>query len=392
MLQHLDLNMELYPSKRQTPGSTEAAQLRQKHLTDSHSYDHGLADEFETKDCKAQYSWQLSSFPNCNSLFEIDFSEQMFQSRKNRLVAHGYWRDVWTMRNPGNNTASGRDRIVCKTMRYMHDYQDRNYDRHRRDAIAMERLTKSKMVINIYGFCGNSGIFEFADGGSLSDAIWPKKSKENAKVLNATERLESAAQAIMGLASMHNMEVEGKPSIAHTDITPSQFVATDDNIYRLNDFNRARFLRQHADGSLCGYHVGRNPGKNRSPEEYKYEEQSEMVDLYSFGNILYMLLTNMWPFEDDSDEEAREKVKRGDRPAIPREIWESTDPSLKALKEAMFLCHEQDPKKRATAREVETFLIDSLLKQNPDALRQWGVEEEYQRVDRSHYREGSSIR
>ena len=39
----------------------------------------------------------------------------------------------------------------------------------------------------------------------------------------------------------------------------------------------------------------------------------------------------------------------------------------------MRMCHEQDPKKRASARQVEQFLkkkIDSLL---PGMLREWGI-------------------
>jgi hypothetical protein len=37
----------------------------------------------------------------------------------------------------------------------------------------MERLTKSPFVLDIYGFCGNSGLFEFGSGGDISEAIWP---------------------------------------------------------------------------------------------------------------------------------------------------------------------------------------------------------------------------
>jgi hypothetical protein len=56
---------------------------------------------------------------------------------------------------------------------YEHNFTHRNYDRHRRDAVAMERLTKSPFVLDIYGFCGNSGLFEFGSGGDIAGAIWP---------------------------------------------------------------------------------------------------------------------------------------------------------------------------------------------------------------------------
>jgi len=42
----------------------------------------------------------------------------------------------------------------------------------------MERLTKSNFVVDIYGFCGNSGLFEYADGGDIKDAILPHDDNE----------------------------------------------------------------------------------------------------------------------------------------------------------------------------------------------------------------------
>ena len=87
----------------------------------------------------------------------------------------------------------------------------------------------------------------------------------------------SATQAATGLADLHNIDHEGRPSIAHTDISPGQFIKIG-NRYKLNDFNRARFLLWNVKKDKpCGYYVDRNPGRNRSPEEYSYSLQSEKV-------------------------------------------------------------------------------------------------------------------
>ena len=84
-------------------------------------------------------------------------------------------------------------------------------------------------------------------------------------------------QAAMGVAAIHNVDKEGQASIAHTDISPGQFIRIDGK-YKLNDFNRARLIRwSPSKNRTCGYFIGKNPGSNRSPEEYQYLEQTEKV-------------------------------------------------------------------------------------------------------------------
>jgi serine/threonine protein kinase len=154
-------------------------------------------------------------------------------------------------------------------MRYEHEYEERNYDRHRRDAVAAERLAGSPYVMDIYGFCGNSGIFEFADGGSLYDSIWYS---DDDNKWGPSERLIVAYQVITGLADFHNWDKEGVPAIAHTDITPSQFVYVGETgMYKLNDFNRCRFIRwNQKEDKACTYQVGNNPGTVRASLSITY--------------------------------------------------------------------------------------------------------------------------
>lgn len=81
----------------------------------------------------------------------------------------------------------------------------------------------------------------------------------------------------MALADLHNVDAEGEATIAHTDITPGQFIKVGDT-FKLNDFNRARFLPwSQQQQRPCSYLVGNNGGKFRSPEEYRYDPQTEMV-------------------------------------------------------------------------------------------------------------------
>jgi hypothetical protein len=123
----------------------------------------GKREPFETHQCKAQHAWQLQTHPTCNLLYEWDMIEDSVD-----LAAHGYWRDVWTAREE----ATGELRIL-KTLRYNHSFTTVNYERHRRDAMAMERLTSSLYVVDIYAYCSNSGMFEYGNGGDMMDALWP---------------------------------------------------------------------------------------------------------------------------------------------------------------------------------------------------------------------------
>lgn len=128
--------------------------------------------------------------------------------------------------------------------------------------------------MDIYGYCSAAGLFEYSNGGDITNAIWPQN---ESLALTPLRKLQIATQGAMGLAAVHNVDREGQATIAHTDIGPDQFILIGDR-YKLNDFNRARFLLKFkSNGTNCPYFVNKNPGKNRSPEEYAYEPQTEKV-------------------------------------------------------------------------------------------------------------------
>jgi len=411
---------------------------RQQHLLDSDDYEDNAADTMEDQgeDCVVQYDWQETVIPTCNHIMEVDmtnlnllpmFNENHYNNKHDtptaasslhsysKLISNGHWRDVWRIENLLRHKGKQEETFILKTMRYGHDYYERNYDRHRRDALTMEELTASVFVMNIYGACGNSGLFEYADGGSLDDSIWYNYHKidtEKEKPWSPKEKLVIAHQAISGVADLHNFAKEGVPAVAHTDISPDQFVYVDEaGLYKLNDFNRARFIGKHNNtNELCTYRVGGNPGfvssirilfaarlfeivlianiakfpclllnqstdytcychtklcQFRSPEEYEYTDQTEKVDIFQLGNVLYSLLTGKYPFEDIEDSKTVErKVKAGKRPHIPTSYRNSTDPFDQALLKVIEMSWIHEPKERASAREMQTFISSELKRLN----------------------------
>jgi hypothetical protein len=111
--------------------------------------------------------WQRLSFPNCNEVHELDLREVLGLggNRSSNIstskmmttfdhvgsyVGEGMWRTVWKVQGRGNVT------LALKTMKGEHEWDHRNLERHRRDALTMERLTSSPYITSIYGHCGNT--------------------------------------------------------------------------------------------------------------------------------------------------------------------------------------------------------------------------------------------
>lgn len=110
----------------------------------------------------------------------------------------------------------------------------------------------------------------------------------------------------------------------------------------------------------------------RSPEEYAYGRQTEKVDVYSMGNVLYSILTLEYPFEHEKD--VYKKVIAGERPAIPQKFLNSTDPFDQTLLKAIEMCWVHDPEKRATARQVQRLLVSTLKRMNvKSGEEEWGA-------------------
>ncbi|KAL7560677.1 hypothetical protein ACA910_001359 [Epithemia clementina (nom. ined.)] len=346
-------------------------------IAKSEDYEVASIDTAETKDCKMQYSWQTESKFTCNLMHETDMTNV-------KILDSGHWRDVWLTQGQGPDQ---QPEAVLKTQRLEHGFSDRsNIDRNRRDAMAMEHFTASPWILNVYSYCTTSSMAEMAPYGSIENKIWPSSSSSSSDNKDSEdsrdqdqkedeismEFLKLAVQATIAVAEVHNFDMEGKPAIVHNDISPSQFLLTQDGKIKLNDFNRARFVRANPETrDTCPYQMEYNPGTNRAPEEYAYAPQTEKVDIFSLGNVFYMFLSRTWPFEDISDTKAAEILGKGGRPKLPSSIRHSKNPIHRILLEAMLMCHKQNPQERATAREVEAFFKSKLDDLVPGKFQEW---------------------
>ncbi|CAJ1942806.1 unnamed protein product [Cylindrotheca closterium] len=331
-------------------------------------------DSMDKGDCQPMYDWQRGHDPTCNiiheatygwdhllgdnqaeTLNELDSNDIAWDSiEQTRLVAAGAFRQVFKIFD-----WDGKTKRALKTLRVdskRKDFDLRSFDRHRRDAISFEQLTSSPLIVDMYAFCTNSAVFDWGDQGTLEDIYQrdPDISKD--------DLLEIAYNVSLSVAHAHNFDDQGRATLAHTDIKPDQFLVQD-GYYKLTDFNRVRFLLWNKRRNIpCGFTVGKNGGIWRSPEEYAYEEESEKVDVYSLGNVLYFMLTREYPWNDYPSKEVYEKVKKGKRPKISDEILASTHPFDEYMIKAIEMCYTQDQFKRPGAAEVAAKLQEGIDK------------------------------
>lgn len=319
--------------------------------------------------------WQTKSFPNCNEIHEIDLYDALGPSlRKGRTnetlaysdvgyVGSGLWRSVWKIHPHGPMLLSDGSLIkpvVLKTMRLDHKVSSRNLDRHRRDALVMERLTSSPNVIDIYGFCGNTILSEFLK--TTVDRIIYEGDDDypSNKTLASREtplgRLRLALDVSKGVAALHS--IDGGP-IIHADLQAKQFLVDTDGTVKVNDFNRCRFMAHNNETNQpCAVRIPQAPGDSRAPEEYDFKPLNEQIDVYSLGHVLFTILTGQDSF-GEIEGDRREAVKEGKKPVIEPNFREegSSDFDLANL---ILRAYEHDPSKRITSpklvQELETLL------------------------------------
>ena len=232
----------------------------------------------------------------------------IYKARQMGYLGSGLWRQVWNVdpRLPGEDT-------VLKMMKAEHVIDARNFDRHRRDGLVMERLTSSPYVVSSYGFCGNTVLTEHG-GMTLDEYIYNDDDDDDKnedvggnvnKNMNtfgkydrstSEGKIQLALEVMKGVQALH--DIENGP-VVHADIQSKQFLFDPMEGVKINDFNRCRMLpKKNNTGEICKLKIPSAPGGNRSPEEYELMKVDEKIDIFSTAHVLYGILTGKRPYEN----------------------------------------------------------------------------------------------
>ncbi len=158
--------------------------------------------------------------------------------------------------------------------------------RFQREGEALRRLNHPS-IVKILGMVEENNmhylVMEYVSGGSLRDVLTKKHR------LSVQQTLYIALDLADALTRAHRLD------ILHRDIKPDNVLLADDGTPRLTDFGMARMgdSRITQDGAVIGTLA------YMSPETFSENIADERTDIWSFGVMLYEMLTGERPFSQE---------------------------------------------------------------------------------------------
>jgi serine/threonine protein kinase len=279
-----------------------------------------------------------------------------------RPINRGGNRDVWKLQTQHDDSL-----FAMKTLRVDRLFDRTSLEMQQIDALVMERHTKSKRTLNMFGFCGQTSIVDFAVSDAQEELIVDMSPKKT---------LEVAIDMAQSVADLHRILEEDGNHLAfvHNDITPHNFVrVTPNGPLLLNDFNLVTLQ--------CWDDEKRIPlGFDRvhkyllrapvwlAPEQLTEKILTEKIDVYALGAVLFYLLTKhkMYSFEDNklTEDEIRKMIMSSTSPTLPSHITSSQSKEIQAIIHAVKLATNPRPDERPSAQEIVDFL-DGTLRGQP---------------------------
>ena len=171
--------------------------------------------------------------------------------------------------------------------------------------------------------------------------------------------IDCGLQIAKGLAAAH------EKGIVHRDIKPDNIFITDDGRVKILDFGLAKLTSIDSAASQTEVptrKVNTDPGTvmgtmgYMSPEQLKGQHIDHRSDIFSFGAILYEMLSGKRAFRGDSMAETMSAILRED----PPDLSETNKTVSPALERVVHHCLEKNPAERFHSARDLAFAIESL--------------------------------
>ncbi|XP_031504178.1 serine/threonine-protein kinase STY13-like [Nymphaea colorata] len=197
-------------------------------------------------------------------------------------------------------------------------------------------------IVRFIGACRKPLVWcivtEYAKGGSVRNFLMKRQNRSVPLKLAVKQALDVAR----GMAYVHGL------GFIHRDLKSDNLLIATDKSIKIADFGVAR-IEVQTDGMTP------ETGTYRwmAPEMIQHRPYTQKVDVYSFGIVLWELITGCLPFQNMTAVQAAfAVVNKGVRPTIPQDC-------LPVLCEIMTRCWDVNPNVRPPFTEVVRMLEDA---------------------------------
>jgi len=143
-------------------------------------------------------------------------------------------------------------------------------------------------------------VMEYVDGGDLEEKLRQGR-------LSISEALYFAIQFCDGMTYANSVDLgDGRKGIVHRDIKPSNIMLTREGVLKITDFGLVKAL-----GASTAEEPWGTP-EYMSPEQFRTMDVDTRSDIYSFGVVLYEMLSGRLPFSPFYVEREAQEISRGE--------------------------------------------------------------------------------
>ncbi|XP_032829515.1 mitogen-activated protein kinase kinase kinase 7 isoform X1 [Petromyzon marinus] len=206
-------------------------------------------------------------------------------------------------------------------------------------------------IVRLYGACLNPVclVMEYAEGGSLYNVL---HGAEPLPYYTAAHAMRWCLQCAQGVAYLHCMKPK---ALIHRDLKPPNLLLiSGGTILKICDFGTACDIQTH---------MTNNKGSAAwmAPEVFEGSNYSEKCDVFSWGIILWEVITRRKPFDEIGGPAFRIMwaVHNGTRPPLIKNL-------PKPIEGLMTRCWDKEPALRPSMEEIVRIMIH-LMKYFPGA-------------------------